>query len=282
MADRSRPCSGETVLMAKLALRSVSLQLNGSSLLSDVTFSMGAELVTLLGSGAAGKTMLLEALSGERKTTGRISAHGRLVPEVPRRRVASPVKRLRGPEAGRLLDIFGLWEARTRSGHELSASQNAALAVAEACAARPGVLLIDCALDVLPPFLADRAMSELLRLSRLGCGILVATRRPDLASIAPRVLVLERGRMVADGAPHELAAGLEGEQVVVETLDPSGVRQLLDPFRITVESREGALRLTVPDGQVRAAGLLRDGYGTVRAVHYRPATLSDAWSRLRE
>jgi ABC-type multidrug transport system ATPase subunit len=280
-------------MTALLSLHSVGFRLNGERVLSGISLEAGAGMLALLGSGGAGKTTLLELIAGGRKPTdGNIvrAEHLWLVPEAPGPLAASPLKRIRrslrrrsGPasEAGHLLEVYGLWDARERDGRELGRSHSVAAAVAEGHAARPSVLLLDCCLDAFPPHICARVVQELHRLGRSGTCVVFATRRAEVAELAPRVCVLEHGALVADGSPQSLVAGIEGEELVVETDDPRGVRSLVDPWAIAVRETPQGLRITAPPGQERVVELLRAGYGNVRAVVTRRATLADAWERLR-
>jgi ABC-2 type transport system ATP-binding protein len=263
------------------------------TVLGGVDLEAGAEMAAILGSAGSGKSVLLEIAAGLREPDGgRVEAPAAsiLVPEAPRARDASPQGRIRarlrrsgGPadDLGRILHAYGLWEVRSRSGKELGRSHIVAAALAAAQASGPDLLLVDCCLDVLTPDTCRRVIAELYRMTRQGTCVVFTTRSPEVAQLARRVLILEGGAVLADGSPAELAAGLEADRIEVETDDPQGVRPLLDPWEVQVEETERGLRLTTGHGLERAAKLLRDGYGTVRAVVIRPATLSDAWERLR-
>ncbi len=231
---------------------------------------LGSDVAAILG---AGKSELFRSIRA-----GEAPKSRHLVPEIVEARAATPATRLKD---GHLLAVFDLWDIRSNDGRTLSQSQNYALAVAAGIAATADLLLIDCALDLLPNHLTKRAIAELLRLSRQGSCVVVATRRTEIAELFPRVVMLHRGRVAADGSPSDLVAGEGREEIVIETADPSGLRSLVAPMRVTASPEGGTLRLVTDHGLDRSAQLLRDGYGNVEAVVIRQPTLGDVWERIR-
>ncbi|MEW1648476.1 ABC transporter ATP-binding protein [Streptomyces sp. NPDC091219] len=96
-------------------------------------------------------------------------------------------------------------DVRKRGGR-ISAGQRQLVAFARALLADPAVLILDEAtssLDVPGERAVQRAMSTVLR----GRTAVVIAHRLSTVEIADRVLVMEQGRVVEDGAPAELIAG---------------------------------------------------------------------------
>ncbi|GAQ54272.1 ABC transporter ATP-binding protein [Streptomyces acidiscabies] len=96
-------------------------------------------------------------------------------------------------------------DVRKRGGR-ISAGQRQLVAFARALLADPAVLILDEAtssLDIPGEQAVQRAMSTVLR----GRTAVVIAHRLSTVEIADRVLVMERGRIVEDGAPAELIAG---------------------------------------------------------------------------
>jgi ABC-type bacteriocin/lantibiotic exporter with double-glycine peptidase domain len=81
-------------------------------------------------------------------------------------------------------------------GTGLSGGQRQRLALARALAGRPGLLVLDEATSALDPS-TERAVEDAL--AGLRCTRLVVTHRPSSLAAADRVLVLDGGRLVADG-----------------------------------------------------------------------------------
>jgi len=94
-------------------------------------------------------------------------------------------------------------------GGRLSAGQRQLVAFARAFLADPDVLILDEAtssLDVPSERLVQRALRTILA---ERTAVIIA-HRLSTVEIADRVLVLEHGRIVEDGSPHDLVAGGDG------------------------------------------------------------------------
>jgi ATP-binding cassette subfamily B protein len=83
------------------------------------------------------------------------------------------------------------------SGAGLSGGQRQRLALARALAGRPGLLILDEATSALDP-VTERVVHEAL--ARLDCTRLVIAHRVATVTAADRILLLEGGRLVADGS----------------------------------------------------------------------------------
>jgi ABC-type multidrug transport system fused ATPase/permease subunit len=93
-------------------------------------------------------------------------------------------------------------DVRKRGGR-LSAGQRQLVAFARAFLADPAVLILDEAtssLDIPTEMLVQRALQTVLR----GRTALIIAHRLSTVAIADRVLVLDAGRVVEDGAPEDL------------------------------------------------------------------------------
>lgn len=96
-------------------------------------------------------------------------------------------------------------DVRKRGGR-LSAGQRQLVAFARAFLADPAVLILDeatASLDI--P--AERAVQNALRTVLAGRTAVIIAHRLSTVAIADRVLVMEHGRIVEDGAPGELIGG---------------------------------------------------------------------------
>jgi energy-coupling factor transport system ATP-binding protein len=105
-------------------------------------------------------------------------------------------------------DLLGIAGLRDRSPYALSGGQQQRVVIAAALALRPPVLVLDePTLQLDPP--TTLQLAEVLRgLARQGTTILFAEHRLEwTAELAERVLVLDAGELIADGAPEAILAG---------------------------------------------------------------------------
>lgn len=95
-----------------------------------------------------------------------------------------------------------------RSPFELSGGQMRRVAIAGVLAMRPKVLVLDEPTAGLDPRGRDELLAQLKQLHSKGgmTVILVSHSMEDIAKVATRLIVLERGRLVADGSPRTVFA----------------------------------------------------------------------------
>jgi ATP-binding cassette subfamily B protein len=93
------------------------------------------------------------------------------------------------------------------AGTQLSAGQQQLLALARALVTKPAVLLLDEATAAIDSA-SDAAFRTALRRSVLaqGCAVLTVAHRLSTAMEADRVIVLDRGSIVEEGPPTQLAS----------------------------------------------------------------------------
>ncbi len=125
-------------------------------------------------------------------------------------RVKAGVEANRGQEASDLvteaLKLVHLSRLAGRYPHELSGGQQQRVAIARALVAKPRVLLLDEPLSNLDAILREELGAEIRKLQqRLKLTtILVTHDQREALSLSDRVVVLEQGRIEAQGTPEEL------------------------------------------------------------------------------
>jgi iron complex transport system ATP-binding protein len=205
----------------------------------DLTLARG-ELVALVGTNGSGKTTLLRLLTGVLKPdAGEVSFDGRPMADWGRNdlarrvavlpqqldlpvgfRVAELVEMGRAPHAqrlfasteaderavGRALSDADALELADRYAEELSGGERQRLLVAMALAQEPDLLLLDEPTVHLDLAHQVSLLSAIRRLrDQRGLTVLAVLHDLNLAAaFAPRVAVLDGGRVVADGPPDEV------------------------------------------------------------------------------
>ena len=186
-----------------------------------------------------------------------------------------------------LLAFAGLAEFANRPAAALSGGMQKKLGLASALVHRPRVLLLDEPTGGVDPIARQEFWHLLINLLRGGSAVLVSTPYMDEAMRFDRLVFMNRGRMLIEGAPRDLMGRLTGRvlelaaepQVVARRIaaadpDVENVNAFGDRLHLRVTSAAGPLeRLPL---QLAAAG--------VRLVHLRPttATLEDVFIELLE
>ncbi len=192
------------------------------------------ELFALLGGSGCGKTTLLRMIAGfETPDAGRILIDGQDMTGVPPHRrpvnmmfqsyalfphmdVAANVGyglRREGLPANEIsrrvaeaLDQVRLADHGKRRPSQLSGGQRQRVALARALVKRPKLLLLDEPLAALDRKLREGTRFELVRLQeQLGLTFVMVTHdQGEAMSMASRLAVMDKGRIVQTGDPHEI------------------------------------------------------------------------------
>lgn len=109
----------------------------------------------------------------------------------------------------------------------MSGGQKQRLALACAVINEPELLFLDEPTSAVDPESRRDFWEKLFELADAGTTLLVSTHLMDEAERCHRLAILDRGALVADGTPHELAARLRGRTFVVEADDPRRVHGAL-------------------------------------------------------
>jgi ABC-2 type transport system ATP-binding protein len=109
----------------------------------------------------------------------------------------------------------------------LSGGQKQRLALAAATLHEPQLLLLDEPTSAVDPQSRRDFWESLFQLAERGTTILVSTHYMDEAERCHRLAILDRGKLVAEGAPDELMVGIDATVVEIETPDIRAARALL-------------------------------------------------------
>jgi ABC-2 type transport system ATP-binding protein len=241
-------------------LTTLSTPNSGTALVGGVDVARHPERVRRLIGAVAQESGSIAALTGRQNLRLQGDLQGMSTTELSRR-------------SEQLLDTFGLTDAADRTAKTYSGGMRRRLDIAIALVHQPEVLFLDeptTGLD--PEARADtwRALNELA--ARQQLTILLTTHYLEEADqFASQLAIIDRGQIVAEGAPNELKAALRGDSVVVEMGDHQGAgigeRALLQLTDVGSVALDGTtLRARVPDGARLLPSMLAalDGAG-VRA-----------------
>jgi ABC-2 type transport system ATP-binding protein len=215
-----------------LAVSGLTKRYGATDALRGVDLTVGeGELVGLLGPNGAGKSTLVKIACGLVRPTsgtaevcgapaGSSAARGALgylaeLFRFPGWATADELlvlhQRLAGSEGGaaergELLDLVGLAEARERRIETMSKGMQQRLGIAQALVARPPLLLLDEPTSALDPAGRRTVRGLLVELRRRGVAVLLNTHLlSEVEQVCDRVAIIDRGLVVAAGAPSDLA-----------------------------------------------------------------------------
>ena len=131
------------------------------------------------------------------------------------------------PRIEELIERFWLGPQRKQLAGTLSGGQKQRLALAGTVLHKPDLLFLDEPTSAVDPQSRREFWDSLFELADQGTTLLVSTHYMDEAERCTRLAILDRGRIVADGTPHELMAGLPGRTLLVDTAEPRRAQQAL-------------------------------------------------------
>lgn len=209
---------------------------NNHHALSHLSFSVQrGEILGIIGHSGAGKTTLLRCLAGlERPNTGRVLVEGNDIAHLPDKQllplrqkiglvfqhfnllssktalqnIALPLKisgvtrHKRLEKAKELIELVGLPDKANLYPSQLSGGQKQRIGIARALAANPALLLCDEATSALDPE-TTRSILELLSdiNKKLKLTIILITHEMSvIRHLADRVIVLQKGKIIEQGA----------------------------------------------------------------------------------
>jgi branched-chain amino acid transport system ATP-binding protein len=199
------------------------------------------EIVTLIGANGAGKTTILNTISGivpsisgsvafEGEEITRLAAHlivRKGISQVPEgRRVFARMSVQENLEMGgfilsnkgaiaqgieRAFTLFPrLAERRKQAARTLSGGEQQMLAMGRALMSNPRLLLLDEPSMGLAPMLVEKIFEIVVEINKTGTTIMLVEQNASMAlSIAHRAYVLETGEVVLSGDANELARNPE-------------------------------------------------------------------------
>ncbi len=213
---------------------------DGTVALRDVSFDAGPGITGLLGPNGAGKSTLLRTLATlQRPTRGTVHVGGTsalddpgavrallgylpqefgLYPRLDAETTLDHFALLKGARdraqrralVHALLARTNLWEHRRRGVGTFSGGMRQRLGLAIALAGRPRLLVLDEPTAGLDPAERGRVYDLLAEAAGEAVVLLSTHLVADVRALCDRVLVVDHGRIVLDGAPAALVRALDG------------------------------------------------------------------------
>jgi branched-chain amino acid transport system ATP-binding protein len=217
-----------------LELRHVRAGYGETDVLADINLTLGkGESVSVIGRNGVGKSTLLATIMGHTtlhegeillgdNRLNRVHIYDRALMGlgfVPQEREIFPSLTVRenldvGARSGpwtkeRVFDLFpNLKNRLDNKGNQLSGGEQQMLAIARALLTNPSVLLMDEPTEGLAPVIVEGLAAVLRELRDSGDLSIVLVEQNSRVALrfAPRTVVMDRGRIVYDGASTDLQA----------------------------------------------------------------------------
>ena len=225
--------------MSLLTANNVGISFGPRSVVKAVSFELErGQLVGLVGPNGAGKTTMIRALAKLLSYSGRILVEGTSIDAMPRDRLAQHVAYLpQGHQAHwpiRVEELVALgrlphrspWQRPSQADRnsvltamqrtdtefladrkitELSGGERACVMLARALAVEATILLADEPTASLDPYHQLEIMETLQDYSKDGATVIAVLHNLSLAArFCHRILLMDRGRLIADGGPDEV------------------------------------------------------------------------------
>ena len=298
---------------ARLAVRGMNLSIDNTVILDDLFFEVGVgEILGILGPNGSGKSSLLRCITGIwRGDRGTVWLDGSRVDSNDRRLRAESGVVFQDPSlddhltarqnlilgaalfgitgreaknrAQELLDFMELSSRAEDLTKTLSGGMRRRLELARALIHSPKILFLDEPSTGLDPVAFDKLWHRLEALRKIqGLTIVVATHRADEAAKCDRLLVMNRGHVVANDSPASLL-GEDAEQVIeLQAADSGRVEVLLrEELKLNPRLVGDRVEVEVEDAHQWIPRIVESfPPETFQSVALRKPSLSDAFFKL--
>lgn len=275
-----------------------------------VSFAIGSgECLGFLGPNGAGKSTTINMLLGlVHKSSGKISMLGFDIPEqhrearkktgvVPQEDSLDPdltveenlityagyfhiPRKIALKKSGELLDFFALANRRNEIIDHLSGGQRRRLLLARALINEPRLLILDEPTVGLDPQARHLMWDRLEALQDQGTTMLLTSHYMDEVSrLSNRLVIIDRGRIVARGEPDELIREMVGTEVFEVEGKAEELDRLADEFKkcdASIERAGDKLYIYTQEDCSRLEHVFSDRRSWLR----RPANLEDLFIQL--
>jgi molybdate transport system ATP-binding protein len=250
-----------------------------SSFVLDVALEIPPGITIVFGPSGAGKSTLLDCIAGLLKPdSGRIEIAGEVLLDVERHIDVPPAKRkiayvfqslalfphmtveqnvahgLAGMPAPQqvlrvhsMLEAFRVQQLAKRKADEISGGEQQRVALARSLATSPRVLLLDEPLTALDEGLKKSIMEDLRRWNAVqNIPILYVTHsRAEVDALSERVIVLEQGKIISTGTPHEVLDAPRRSSLA----QASGFENLFNGVVTELREADGVMRVRLVKGK---------------------------------
>jgi lipooligosaccharide transport system ATP-binding protein len=297
------------VMNALIEARNLVKHYNGVAAVDDISFAVfPGEFFGLLGPNGAGKTTTIRMLYGfSPLSQGRLTLFGQditkhwrtiksrigvcqqdntLDPDLTVEQnlliyagyfsIPNAKARKRSAE---LLDFFALTHRKNAKVMELSGGMARRLILARALVNRPELLILDEPTTGLDPQSRHQVWTKLAALKKQGLTVLLTTHyMEEAANLCDRLMIVDHGKILVEGAPDVLVTRYAGRQVIeIDGPDPA-LRTFIADHGVQLDDLGDKLIIYTPEGS-DLHRTIQDQFCPERCT-FRNGTLEDVFLRL--
>lgn len=195
------------------------------------------------------------------------SAFGHLMAQaythgIPRRRVEE------------LIELTGLGSVAKKRAGAFSLGMGQRLGIAAALLGDPATVILDEPVNGLDPEGVLWIRNLLTALAAEGRTVFVSSHlMSEISLVADHLIVIGRGRLLADTTVHDLVRQAGGETVKVASADPARLRELLAGPGVEITGRAGSEELQVTGLSARTIGI-KAAEGGIALFELTPRSVS--------
>ncbi len=225
-----------------LEIQGVTKRFGGLVANDDISFAVAeGEIVSVIGPNGAGKSTLFNCITGfHRPNAGRILFRGKDITRAGADRICkmgiartfqivqiisdmtvlenamtgaflrNSRTRAARDKAGEILEFVGLAGKRDSMSTELTIADKKRLEVAMALATQPKLLMLDEAMAGLTPFELKEMIGLIRKVRESGVTLIIVEHVMEaVMELSDRVVVINSGRKIVEGAPRQVVADKE-------------------------------------------------------------------------
>ncbi len=239
--------------MPVIEIRELTKRFGPKLAVDSLSFDVRPGMVTgFLGPNGAGKSTTMRMIIGlDRPTAGRVTVNGRPYAEHPdplrqvgalleakavhtsrtarnHLRVLAATHGIPTSRVDEMIDLVGLTDVATKRAGGFSLGMGQRLGIASALLGEPSVLVLDEPVNGLDPE-GVRWVRDLLKYKAAqGCTVFVSSHlMSEMAVTADHVIVIGRGRLLADSPTAEIIRSASSNRVTVRTPDAARLQTAL-------------------------------------------------------
>jgi ABC-2 type transport system ATP-binding protein len=298
--------------MHAIVVDSLSKQYNGKSAVESISFEVHrGTIFGFLGPNGAGKTTTINILCTLLKpSAGKAFVNGydcEKQPDLVRKSIGivfqdttldkdltayenllyhAYLYRIRKEERSRKVDdalrFIGLYERRDDLVRKFSGGMKRRLEVARAIVHQPEVLFLDEPTLGLDPQGRENLWTYIRGLpAERGITVFMTTHYMDEAEVCHNIAIIDNGKIIVQGTPDELKAGVGGDVIYLKSKDNvRSVNELKSRLGLNAEIKGEEIFFSVANAEFCIPELIRSIGGDVVSVRLRRPTLHDVFLKL--